>query len=255
MAYEEGEFSQLADSISEMMVRLKALQRKLGTTEKIAAWQAMGRKIAHEVKNPLTPIAISIDDLRRSHAEQQPDFDRILLNTTATIKTEVTRLNEMLDQFVRFARMKPPVMGTVKLDQILDRVRTLYNSHLENGRLEIINDIRRRTLTVDPDQIQQLLINLIKNSLETGPDTSVKVKLTDRSEGIIIRIEDSGPGFSKDGLAANFQPYLSTKKNGSGLGLVICQRIVFDHGGNIEIYNRESGGAGILIELPLGTGA
>ena len=253
MAYEEGEFSQLADSFSEMMVRLKALQTKLGTTEKIAAWQAMGRKIAHEVKNPLTPIAISIDDLRRSHAEQQPDFDRILLNTTATIKAEVARLNDMLDQFVRFARMKPPVISQFSPERLLDKIRNLYGAELENGRLRLINDSRRRTIAVDPEQMQQLLINLIKNSLETGPETSVRVKLTDEPEDILLRVEDTGPGFADDVIGANFQPYLSKKAGGSGLGLVICQRIVFDHGGTIGLYNRDSGGAGVVIALPAGS--
>jgi signal transduction histidine kinase len=254
MAYEEGEFSQLADSFSDMMVRLKTLQARLGTTEKIAAWEAMGRKIAHEVRNPLTPIAISIDDLHRSHRENQPDFGRILANTTATIKTEITRLNEMLDQFVNFARMKAPVITDVPPDRIAEKLKSLYGADVKSGRLAISNDSRRDSIAVDSEMIQQLLINLIKNSFETGDGTSVRVVIADCDEGVRISVEDDGAGFPDEVLKANFQPQLSTKEDGSGLGLVICQRIVFDHGGTIELYNRNEkgkGGAGVLVTLPV----
>ena len=99
MAYEEGEFSQLADSFSAMMGRLQDSQKKLATSEMIAAWQVVGRKIAHEIKNPLTPISISADDIRRSYHEQLPDFEETLARNCAMIKTEVHRLARLLDEF------------------------------------------------------------------------------------------------------------------------------------------------------------
>ena len=110
MAYEEGEFAQLADSFSEMMQKLRDSQNKLATSEKIAAWQTMARKIAHEIKNPLTPIGISVDDLRRSHQQKLPHFDQTVESSTRMIRSEVDRLCRLLDQFESFARMIPPVI-------------------------------------------------------------------------------------------------------------------------------------------------
>jgi signal transduction histidine kinase len=254
MAYEEGEFSQLADSFSDMMVKLKALQAKLGTAEKIAAWQAMGRKLAHEVKNPLTPMSISIDDLRQSYHGKLPEFDRVLDETTGTVKREITRLTKLLDQFVRFARMNPPVILDVRPRRITERISSLYRSEIDSGRLVITEAGRRDTYAVDPEQIQQLLVNLIKNGLESAENATVELKIHDSDSDVVVTVEDSGPGFPEEVLEGGFQPYLSKKEGGFGLGLVICQRIVHDHGGDIVIYNRTQGGAGVRVTLPLKNG-
>ena len=254
MAYEEGEFAQLADSFSDMMLKLKALQSRLGTAEKIAAWQAMGRKLAHEIKNPLTPISISVDDLRRSYDEKLPGFDRTLHETTSTIKSEITRLTRLLDQFSGFARMAPPQLRDVRTDAFFEAVTSLYRPQIDDGRLVVVNRSTRHTVRLDDEQMKQVLINLIKNGFESNDGTHVRVEMRDSNEGITITVEDDGPGFSDDVLAGSFQPYLSKKKNGSGLGLVICQRIVFDHGGSIDLYNRNEGGAGVRITLPVDNG-
>ena len=254
MAYEEGEFAQLADSFSEMMLKLKALQNRLGTAEKIAAWQAMGRKLAHEIKNPLTPISISVDDLRRSYDENLPEFDRTLHETTSTIKSEISRLTRLLDQFSGFARMAPPQLRDVRPNDLLEPIRSLYRTQIEAGRLLIDNRSTIRSVRLDDEQIRQVLINLIKNGIETGDKTHVQLDMKDVAGDLTIAVEDDGPGFSGDVLSNNFQPYLSNKKNGSGLGLVICQRIIFDHGGAIELYNRKEGGAGVRITLPIDNG-
>jgi len=250
MAYEEGEFSHLADSISTMMNNLRHLQHELAMTEKIAAWKTMGQKVAHEIKNPLTPIEISVDDLRRSYQDKLPGFDRTLDETTATIKNEIRRLIKLLDQFVSFARMSAPVIKENSLVNLIEDFAKLHHREIEQGHLVIRNDSRKKSFPFDPEAIKQVLINLIKNSRETSPDTIVEMTFSDTPDGLSIRIEDNGPGFDNKILDKKFEPYVSTKKDGSGLGLVICQRIVHDHSGKIEIYNRPEGGAGVHIELP-----
>ncbi len=254
MAYEEGEFSQLADSFSDMMLKLKTSQSKLAMAEKIAAWQAMGRKLAHEVKNPLTPISISIDDLRRSYSEHRPEFEQILKETTATTKNEINRLTKLIDQFVDFARMNPPEITSMRPDEVIGPVKALYRSSLADHQLKFNNMSLRDHWRVDPEQIRQVLINLIKNSFESAEGVQVTVDITDSRDGITIQIEDTGPGFPDEVLHAGFQPYLSKKADGTGLGLVISQRIVHDHGGTIELYNRKAGGAGVSITLPFSHG-
>jgi signal transduction histidine kinase len=254
ISYEAGEFMQLANSFSKMKTDLKQTRNKLATSEKIAAWKAIGQKIAHEVKNPLTPISISIDDLQKSYKERLPDFDKTLDDTVDVIKVEITRLTKMLDQFASFARMSPPVIADVQPDKLIDDIRALYKREIDSGRLSINNSSERKTFRIDHERIRQLLINLIKNGFEASPETSVNFEINDTDKGIKIKIEDNGPGFPDKILQSGFRPYVSTKEGGSGLGLVICQRIVYDSGGTIEIYNREEGGAGLSIDLPFENG-
>lgn len=251
MAYDEGEFTQLADSFTAMTLRLKEAQRRLATTEKIAAWQAVGRKIAHEIKNPLTPIVISTDDLRRSYCEELPDFPRILDETTTTIKSEVNRLTRLLDEFVRFARMNPPALKDISPAKLLEPLTTLYRTELESGRLTFESRSTRRTVSLDPETIQQVLVNLIKNGLESSPDATVTLTLTDEPGHLIVTVADTGPGFPREFLTRSLEPYVSTKKGGSGLGLVISQRIIHDHGGTMELENRADHGALVTLRLPV----
>ncbi len=254
MAYEEGEFAQLADSFSEMVTKLKGLQGRLAISEKIAAWKIVGQKVAHEIKNPLTPIAISIDDLRRSYKENLPDFDSTLMETTTTMKKEIDRLTKMLDEFVAFARMNPPVKSKVKLEGLIDDIKSLYQNDINIGRLKIDNRCEQGEIFVDREAIKQVLINLVKNSFESAENVRATISFLDHNDRIEIKVEDTGPGFSSEILEKSFTPYMTTKKDGSGLGLAICQRIVFDHDGIIELYNRTEGGAGVKIVLPVENG-
>ncbi|HSG69759.1 MAG TPA: ATP-binding protein, partial [Planctomycetaceae bacterium] len=253
MAYDEGEFSELADALTEMSLNLKRLQRQLSASEKIAAWQTMGRKMAHEVKNPLSPIAISADDLRRSWVEKQPNFEGILNETTSTIKEEVSRLTKLLDQFVSFARMTPPTIKPSPVRDLIDRIEQLYRNDVNAERLkiEVDSSVRELKPEIDSEQIGQVLINLIKNGLESNDNPVVSLKVKTASDELLLIVSDNGPGFSDEILADSFRPYLSTKPDGSGLGLIICQRIVIDHGGNIELFNEPEGGAGVAITLPI----
>ena len=248
MAYEEGQFSQLADAFSDMMSNLRRVQRELASAEKIAAWQAMGRKIAHEVKNPLTPIAISVDDLRRSFEEKQPRFDEILYETTGTIKVEIGRLTRLLDQFVSFARMSPPEVKSVSVEPLFERIALLYRTQMADGRVVLNNSLGKVSLAYDIDRIEQVLVNLIKNGLEAAPDARVHVSINE-AELPVISVADTGPGFPADVLEHQFEPRVSSKSDGFGLGLVICQRIVYDHGGEIWISNRDKGGAVVSFTL------
>jgi signal transduction histidine kinase len=250
MAWEQGEFSQLADSISDMMLRLTDLQKRLATTEKLAAWREVGRRLAHEIKNPLTPIAISAEDLRRSWQEGQPQFERILEETTSTIKSEVHRLSRLIDSFTRFARMPSPDLRRVSTPGLISSLEGLYRPEADSGRLQVVNACRRSHLRVDPEGILQVLVNLIKNSLESDPGAGVTVTFTDNGTNAGIVIEDTGPGFSDSRLEHPFEPFDSTKPGGSGLGLVISYRIIHDHGGEITLSNTPDHGARVQITVP-----
>ncbi len=254
MAYEEGEFSQLADSFSAMMTHLQKSQKQLAASEKIAAWEMMGRKIAHEIKNPLTPISISNDDIYRSYIEKLPNFDQTIEKNCGMIKVEIKRLTSLLDEFIKFARMKPSQPARTTLQPLLDEISTLYTVELEQEKLKIENRSTRRFVHIDSTTIKQLSINLIKNALELDDINKINVTIIDDADKLVLIVEDDGPGFPNDQLEQPFQPEMSTKKGGSGLGLVICQRIVIDHEGHIELYNKKPKGAGIRISIPQSDG-
>lgn len=250
MAYTDGEFANLADSFSEMTLKLRRSQSQLATAERIAAWQTMARKIAHEIKNPLTPIGISADDLRRSYQDNLPGFADTLDRNTRTIRSEINRLTRLLDEFVSFARMRPPEIKTVDVADIVTRVESLYADAFSNNRLSLNVATSRRTIQIDDEMLHQLLVNLIKNGLEASTDCTVAVTIEDDGSDLVLAVADTGPGFPDEIMTNNFQPYFSTKKNGSGLGLVICQRIAHDHGGRVELANNKDGGAKVTVSLP-----
>jgi nitrogen fixation/metabolism regulation signal transduction histidine kinase len=150
--------------------------------------------------------------------------------------------------------MNPPEITAMRPEEVIDPVKALYRSSIADHQLKFNNMSGRDYWQVDPEQIRQVLINLIKNGFESAEGAQVTVDIADSRDGITIQVEDTGPGFPDEVLHAGFQPYLSKKADGTGLGLVISQRIVHDHGGTIEIYNRKAGGAGVSITLPFSHG-
>lgn len=251
MAYEEGEFSRLADAFTEMMLSIRKTQEKLTMSEKIAAWKAIGQKIAHEIKNPLTPIEISVDDLRRSHREKLPDFDQTVETTTAVIKTETARLKKLLNNFVEFARMAPPEFREIRLRTVTDEIARLYQTEIERSELKIEDNYSDENIRIDPDKIKQMLINMIKNGLEAESSSKVTLTIERENDNLLIKVADNGIGFPEKMLAEGIRPYVSTKKEGFGLGLVICQRIAYDHDGTLEVANKENGGGLVTVTIPI----
>jgi len=245
-----GEFSDLGDSFNNMMRQLNDYREKLVISEKIAAWQSIGRKIAHEVKNPLTPISIAADDLRQSFQDNRNDFDTILDSSTRTIKNEVNRLRKLLNEFSQFAKMPPPEINRFEISSWLKEIEILFGEDSIGSRIKISNHFSRKEVTADPDQLRQVLINMAKNSQESGA-SDINLTIDEAADGVlIIRIEDNGPGYPEKILTTGIVPYFSTREGGSGLGLVICQRIIHDHDGRLILTNREQGGARAEIRLP-----
>lgn len=251
MAIEEGQYSQLADAFSDMIMRLKKLQHKLSTTEKIAAWQIIGRKIAHELKNPLTPISISIEDLRLAYAEKLPDFDKTFNETSETIKKEIARMKDLINEFVSFSRMKSSEPQPMKVHHLFDEIKSIYKNQIDSKKLRININQPDMILQLDLPSMKQVLINLIKNGFESGINSEVIINTDTEKNQFIIIVEDTGPGFSEEKLKNSFEPFVTTKTEGSGLGLVISHRIINDHNGILELYNEANGGGIVKITLPI----
>ena len=247
------ELQTLVLALDRMRRDLQTYRDKLVTSERQAAWSQMARKVAHEVKNPLTPIAISIADLKRSYDLKRPDFPEILDQAVRTVGEEVETLRHLLQEFSDFARIPPPEMKPCTVTSILNDLEALYGHEVSAGRLTVTRPAREITFAADQGQIKQALINLIKNSLEAlNGNGRVTVSARAAAEGLEISVSDSGPGLSQEQREHLFEPGFTTKAQGSGLGLTIVERIVNDHQGAVTVEPNADRGTTFRIRLPLG---
>jgi signal transduction histidine kinase len=246
------ELETLVEALERMRGDLTEYRARLVTSERQAAWSLMARKVAHEVKNPLTPIAISVADLKRSFEQKRADFPEILDQATRTVAAEVETLKHLLQEFSDFGRMPEPRPASVCLGDLLADLETLYGAEIAAGRLAIGTDAPDTRFTADAGQIRQALINLVKNALEAVEHGgSVRVTAAACDGALEFAVADTGPGLSEEARQQLFAPGFSTKRDGGGLGLTIVERIVNDHGGRIAVDSRLGGGTTVRVSLPL----
>jgi two-component system nitrogen regulation sensor histidine kinase NtrY len=247
-----GELANLIDTFNDMAADLEDYRRKLIESERIAAFSMMARKVAHEIKNPLTPIRIAIEDLRRAYKASDPNFGDAFRQSTMTVLEEVSSLTRIVDEFSEFAKFPPPKLAQDDLNDIVQTALPLFYKQEESGIFDI--DLSRKDLPVlaDRDQIKRAIVNLVKNGLEAIPATGRVVLRTVRTEkAAILIVSDNGPGLAPAIRENLFTPYMTTKAGGSGLGLVIVKKIVSEHDGKIKIADQTTGGTAAIIELPL----
>jgi two-component system nitrogen regulation sensor histidine kinase NtrY len=221
--------------------------------QKIAAWREVARRLAHEIKNPLTPIQLSAERIRKKVAERARDVDAVVEEGTAAIAREVATLKNLVDEFSRFARLPAPQPVPTRLADVVAAVVGLYNGAGSRVALRARCDPEIPRLLLDPDQIKRVLVNLVDNAVEAmGGEGTVTIEARSGEGAGFVRLEvaDQGPGIRPEDRERLFLPYFSTKKKGSGLGLAIVHRIVSDHHGRIRVEDNQPRGARFVIELP-----
>ncbi len=253
----KDEVGAVASAFNFMMEDLKTSKEKLVIAERIAAWQDMARRLAHEIKNPLTPIQMAMDTLRKSYKKQHPEFGEILDESTTTVLEEADRLKKIVAEFSDFARMPKPEFARVDLNEIVRSSLSLYQ-----GAVPVSTKLGELPeLDADKGQLTQVMLNLVENAREALRDRergriTVATRLGEAGDRALLVVEDNGPGVPPELKDKVFAPYFTTKqaKGGTGLGLAIVHRIVSDHGGRITISDAPGGGARFTIELPLRNG-
>lgn len=223
----------------------------------IAAWQDVARKLAHELKNPLTPIQLAAQYLEYLHGQQDGNFEAELKKHIAIINSQVEKLKKMLTEFSSFARLPLPKLQFSDLGAVLESIKSLYQkTYPEISFTFSFSAIPK--FMFDSSQIEQILINLIKNSIEALQETETSDKkiileafFSEKNRIVTVAIENNGPEIPEEIRANLFKPYFTTKKTGTGLGLAIAQRIINDHGGSINVRNLNTGGVRFQIELPI----
>ena len=253
------EVGAVASAFNFMMEDLKTSKEKLVIAERIAAWQEIARRLAHEIKNPLTPIQMAMDTLRKSYKKQHPDFAEILEESTTTVLEEADRLKRIVAEFSDFARMPKPELGRVDLNDVIGSSLALYKETLPH--IEAKLDPLLPELDGDKGQLNQVLLNLVENGRDAlgdreGGRVIVTTRRSEAQDRLTFVVEDNGPGVPAELKDKVFAPYFTTKitKGGTGLGLAIVHRIISDHGGRITVSDTPGGGARFTIELPLRNG-
>lgn len=224
-----------------------------------AAWGEVARRLAHEIKNPLTPIQLSAERLRHKYLNKMnPEDAELLDRSTHTIVQQVETLKEMVKAFSDYARMPTLELKPTNLNEVINEVLDLYRNEAMACKFDLVLDDSTPQIEADDGRLRQLLHNLIKNSLEAmneQADASLvittKCMEKEACRFVEMRIEDNGPGFPETMLGHLFEPYVTSKPRGSGLGLAIVKKIIEEHGGMIWAENLETGGARIVIRLPV----
>lgn len=227
---------------------------KLEKMQRVAAWREVARRIAHEIKNPLTPIQLSAQRLRRRYPEILAEQNSVFDKCTNTIITQVDELKRLVSEFSQFARMPKVQKSPNNLTQLVENTLILYKEAHKHITFNCIETKPIPVFSFDREQLKRCLINLIDNSvavLSDGGTITTELSPDDEMENVFIRVADDGPGISKENKLKLFEPYFSTKKTGTGLGLAIVSTIISDHNGYIRVQDNEPTGSVFVIELPL----
>ncbi len=222
--------------------------------QKAAAWKEVAQRIAHEIKNPLTPIQLAAQRLRKKFSEQSPDFEAIFDQSTNVIVNEVGSLKRMVDEFSKFSRMPAPQMARGSLHTVIEDVSMLYRGAHRDIELVSALDASVPAFNFDREQIRRLFVNLFDNAIQSMEQKG-RIRITTEMDWkrtwVRIAVADEGPGIRHDDRENLFVPYFSRRQTGTGLGLAIVHRIVTDHNGTIQVANCHPNGARFTIELPV----
>jgi two-component system nitrogen regulation sensor histidine kinase NtrY len=221
--------------------------------QKVAAWREVARRLAHEIKNPLTPIQLSAERLRRHFAGAPPQAKALVDECSQTIIGEVESLKGLVDEFSQFARMPSPRTVPTELGQLITDTIALYNGIFTDVRIDQRFAPGVPLVRLDGEQIRRVIINLVDNAIEAMERRGqivVETQLDAANNVVRVIVADNGPGIPAAEREKLFLPYYSTKRRGSGLGLAIVRRIIAEHGGSIDVGENTPRGTRFTIELP-----
>ena len=222
--------------------------------QKVAAWQEVARRVAHEIKNPLTPIQLSAQRLRKKFSEKSPDFERIFNEATEVIVSEVNSLKEMVDEFSKFARLPLPQPVRQSIHDVIREVVSLYSGAHKDIEFVVDLDETLPPLNLDREQLKRVFVNLLDNAIQAMNQRGrlwIATRHDYKRHRAVVSVADEGMGIHLEDQERLFVPYFSRKKTGTGLGLAIVHRIITDHDGHIRAANNQPKGAVFTFELPV----
>ncbi len=248
------EVGDLARSFNNMTRQLADQRDRLLQAERVAAWRELARRLAHELKNPLMPLQITVENMVRAKKLPKREFDEVFKESTATLEAEIENLKTIVGRFSDFSKLPKPEAVEMDAREAVRRVVKLYGPALEEKHIELGTSISAEPLPImgDSELLHRALSNLVLNAMDAMPDGgTLTVSAVPAKEMARISVSDSGAGLTPEECERLFTPYYTTKTHGTGLGLAIVQSVVADHNGTIAVESVEGGGARFVIGLPL----
>jgi two-component system, NtrC family, nitrogen regulation sensor histidine kinase NtrY len=253
---ERGEIGELAQAFNNMTGTLAAQKEKLVQTERVAAWREIARRLAHELRNPLFPLQITVENLQRARQLPPDQFQEVFAESTATLRAELANLNSIVGRFSDFSKMPTPEFTRVNVnDELRGAVKLFEAQFTAVGKPPITTEyfLSENTPEIDADQelLHRAFQNLILNALDAMPaGGTLTLRSSDRSDTVRVEVSDTGKGLTPEETSRLFTPYYTTKVQGTGLGLAIVQSVVSDHHGTISVVSEEGRGTTVRLDLP-----
>jgi len=252
----DSDFNSLYSTFNDMLKKIKDDQIKISLSGRFEAWNIIARKLAHEIKNPLTPIQLSLDRIRDKFVCQVSKDKDQFEQHISLINSQINEINSLLKSFSDFARMPEAVFEVCDILEIIESAINPYRSNYLNINFLIKNNLVNQYIKCDRNQIFRLFTNLIKNSVESvieknfkNEKGSIVITILDNSDYIVFEVIDNGVGFDMKNIGNISDPYFTTKSSGSGLGLSIVSKIIHEHHGDIKFFDNELGGAKIIFTI------
>ena len=250
------ELGELAESFNHMTRELLDQRERLVQSERVAAWRELARRLAHELKNPLFPLQLTVENLLRAKQQSPKQFEEIFKESSSTLLAEIANLKTIISRFSEFSKMPQPQLQRVQLNDVVQSVSRLFQAQLRpEGRAPIECKLElaeaMHPVAADPELLHRALSNLVLNAMDAMPQGGT-LTLRTRQDGdrAYIEVSDNGAGLTPEECQRLFTPYYTTKAHGTGLGLAIAQSVVSDHGGRISVHSEPGHGTTFVIELP-----
>jgi signal transduction histidine kinase len=249
------ELAQLADSFNRMTAELLGQKERLVQAERVAAWRELARRLAHELKNPLFPLQLTVENLVRARQQNPEQFEEVFRESSRTLLAEISNLKGIIGRFSEFSKMPQPHLQPVRVNDVMRAVAQLFQAQLEApGRAKISCELQLdpflEPAVADVELLHRAISNLVLNAMDAMPQGGA-LTLRTRGEGgkVLIEVADTGSGLTPEECERIFTPYYTSKQHGTGLGLAIVQSVVSDHGGRIRVESQPGRGTIFVIEL------
>jgi len=249
------ELAELAESFNHMTRELLTQKERLVQAERVAAWRELARRLAHELKNPLFPLQLTVENLVRARQQGSEQFEEIFRESSATLLAEISNLKTIISRFNEFSRMPQPQLQLVQMNDVIRGVLLLFQAQWESpGRGQISCDLqldqRLEPIPADPELWHRAISNLVLNAMEAMPEGGrLSLRTRGNKDNICVEVSDTGAGLTAEECNRIFTPYYTSKEHGTGLGLAIVQSVVSDHGGTIGVHSEPGRGTTFVIEL------